>query len=765
MSKINKFLLFLIFLMSFGYLNAAHIIGGDVIYKCKFRDSINRKSTFEIVFTMYRDSRGGGANFDDMASFGLYKSSDGDTWTYVSTSRANPKDIGPVGYENPCIIVPPEIGVEKATYTFDIVLDWGTDRYQISYQRCCRNNTITNIVNPAATGAAFAVEIFPDAVTQCNNSPVFTNFPPIVICSGEPLIFDHSAFDAEGDQLVYEFCSPLASGGTDGESSQTNPGDPESCTGVRPNPSRCPPNYAQVEFKAPLFSSVNPIGGTPQVAIDPISGLITGTPNINGQYVVGVCVKEFRNGKLIGSIRRDFQFNVTTCQIAVDAIIEPDYTKITNGYIELTKVDELFKFKSCGSNFVPFVNNSIQERNIRGFKWKINNGVSIDSFISKDLEYTFTNPGIYKGQMILNPDLSNCSDTAEIEIEILPGISANFDFDYDTCVASPIQFTDLSVSGSGPIATWLWEFEKDKISDIQNPQHEYRKPGSKKVKLTVNDFNQCKNTIEKDILYQPVPALLVIEPTQFTGCVPASIFFNNISYPIDETYKLEWDFGDGSNSDKISPTHTYEKTGIYNVQLKITSPIGCTTSKTYGEWIEILDSPTADFTYSPENLNNFNKEAIFENKSINESFIIWDFAGLGTSFSDEAKYIFPDTGKYLVTLQAIHENGCVDSLSKLIDVAPIVTLVMPNAFTPNNDGLNDDYKGYGYIDGVKNYKMTIWNRWGEQIYETSNPRSGWNGQKENTGLLAPQGVYVFIVDYITPRGEPKNLRGHVTLIR
>ena len=94
--------------------------------------------------------------------------------------------ISPVDNDNPCIIVPPNIGVERAIYEFDVDIDWGTEIYQIAYQRCCRNGTITNIVNPGSTGAVFSVEIFSDAISTCNNSPVFKNSRPSSFVMGTP---------------------------------------------------------------------------------------------------------------------------------------------------------------------------------------------------------------------------------------------------------------------------------------------------------------------------------------------------------------------------------------------------------------------------------------------------------------------------------------------------------------------------------------------------------------------------------------------------
>jgi len=309
MGRIKAFIFVL--LCGHNILSAAHIVGGDVTYACIESNPVTKRTKFRVTFTLFRDVAGNGAPFDNSARFGIYETDPGsNTWSHRQTIISNPINIQRVPYEDKCVIVPPTIIIDKANYIFDIELPWSTKIYQITYQRCCRNITISNIIDPGATGAAFYVEIFGNSIQECNNSPVFNKFPPILICNQKMLNFDHSASDSEGNRLEYEFCAPLHAGGTDGA---TTPGSPLSCTGVTPLPDSCPPPFEEVVF-GPAYSPVNPMGGSPQISIDPVTGIISGVPNLQGQYVVGVCVKEFKNGVQIGSIRREFQFNVVNCQ-------------------------------------------------------------------------------------------------------------------------------------------------------------------------------------------------------------------------------------------------------------------------------------------------------------------------------------------------------------------------------------------------------------------------------------------------------------------
>jgi hypothetical protein len=271
--------------------------------------------------------------------------------------------------------------------------------------------TINNIVAPGDVGSTYTIEITPEAQRKCNNSPTFNQFPPTVICADAPLMFDHSAKDPDGDQLVYSFCAPLTGGGPATQNALIS----GSCSGAYPNPA-CPPPYGNVTFIQPLYTPVAPMGGNPVVRIDPNTGLITGTPRLQGQFVVGVCVEEFDKvtGKLLSKVFRDFQFNVAACDPTVVADIKE------NRVIK----DKEFLVNSFGKTDFKFVNESYQRQYINAYEWTFNIGGQ--KVVSKDWEPTVTFPGVgtYNGTLVLNPNTS-CGDTARIFVQIFPDITAD----------------------------------------------------------------------------------------------------------------------------------------------------------------------------------------------------------------------------------------------------------------------------------------------------------------------------------------------------
>ncbi len=732
---------------------ARHIIGGDITYECL--------GGGDYIFTlkMYRDCNCDNcADFDSPARIGIYECNGRDC---SSLGRFDAKYRLDVGIESiksvaapdyPCLI-PPDVCVQEALYVFKLS-DYGVRlenngvSYHVSYQRCCRNQTINNIIGPDNVGATYTIEITTTAQDSCNNSPVFNSFPPTVICAGAALEFDHSATDPDGDQLVYEFCPPLTGGGPILSTPQYS-----SCEGAQPDPA-CPPPYGNVSFIVPTYTAKAPMGGNPVISIDPNTGLITGTPDVLGQFVVGVCVSEYRNGVLLSKVFRDFQFNVASCDPTVIADVKED----------AVVGDQEFLINSCGDFEISFENESYQRRFIDFFEWRFNfNGEIVTS---NEWSPTFTFPGVgdYEGELILNPG-TDCGDTAKIYVNLFPSIEAGFEYEYDTCFAGDVKFTDLSTTGAERIVDWNWNFGDGNSSVQQNPLHQYRSPGEIPVSLTVTDNNECEDTFVAPISYFPVPALIVIAPSSFAGCVPADIFFDNLSFPIDSTYEIEWDFGDGGTSGEISPTYTYQDPGDFTVDVKITSPIGCETDTTFNGLISMQESPKADFTIFPENPSSILPTVDLTDQSERAASWFYDFGNTYNTFERNPSYTYPDTGMYVITQIVTHPNGCQDTLSKMIDIQPEVRYFLPNAFTPNGDSVNDEYRGVGLMDGSTDFVMNIWNRWGELVFQAENPDDSWNGRKFNNGQEVPNGVYVVQVSYKSPRGEKIEVRGFATLIR
>jgi gliding motility-associated-like protein len=173
----------------------------------------------------------------------------------------------------------------------------------------------------------------------------------------------------------------------------------------------------------------------------------------------------------------------------------------------------------------------------------------------------------------------------------------------------------------------------------------------------------------------------------------------------------------------------------------------------------------ADFSFSPPYLSNLQPTAYFVDQSLDAMKWKWTFGNSGVSIVQNPVHTFPDTGLQVIQLVVFHESGCTDTTWQTLDVLPEVRYFLPNAFTPNGDGVNDGFRGDGALEGATNFNLSIWNRYGEKLFETGDPKESWNGRKNNTGNLAPQGVYIVVVHFRGPRGEPHDLRGFATLVK
>ncbi len=738
-NKIIKIICF-IALLTPSVLVAKHIVGGEITYTVVSKTSTSNRYRF--TMKIWRDCyTNGGAQLDGIAPIGIYRSNSNTVVESFGVPLTRRTDRLPTP-SIPCLI-PPDVCVEEGVYEWEKDLPIINDTYIILYQRCCRNETINNINAPGDVGATYFVEITPLGQQTANNSPTFKNFPPIVICANEKLNFDHSAADAEGDQLIYSFCQPLGGGGKGG-----NIG----CSGTTPNPP-CWPAPNDVSFKSPTYSYLQPLAGNPIVSIDSRTGRITGIPQTIGQFVVGVCVEEYRNGRLLGSVHRDFQFNVAKCDPTVKGKVTADSVWANN-----------YLIKSCGNPNVAINNLSLDRTYISDFRYDILIQNQVKTFKEWSPVVPFPDTGVYSGNLFLNPG-TLCADTINLFFRIFPAVKTDFSFKYDTCVAGAVTFSDKSISPSGEIIKWRWLFGDGSETTLQNPIHQYNTPGNKKIVLSIENEKGCKADTTQNLQWLPVPPLLLIEPTTFTGCSPVTIFFNNISKPIDSTYTIKWDFGDGGKGSVISPTYIYQTPGVYSVNLEVISPIGCKTSRNFPNWIRVKQGAKADFTYSPEQVSTFKNTVNFTDKSLNATQWQWSFGTQGYSINQNPVFKFRDSGVQSVKLLVSNFAGCSDTIVKLIDVIPQVTYWLPNAFTPNEDGHNDSYKGTGITEGMKDFDLKIFNRWGEQIFQTSDPNDSWNGLKNNRGEASPQGVYLCVVTYISPRGEKFELKNYATLLR
>ncbi len=729
-----------------------HIIGGMFTYSCLGYlngDPASGVRVYRMTLRVYRDCQGGGSDFDSTgdpaptATVTIYR--DGvfapfDTRALLPpTERIVNPDPG-----NPCLEVPTTICVEEGVYEFELELPVSTEAYHVVYQRCCRNATINNLVNPDDVGATFAVTITPEAQQVCNSAPDFQNLPPVVFCVNNPFAFDLGATDPEGDSLVYSLCSPWDGGGRN-NSPITDP------NGLAPDPD-LPPPFNFVPFITPTYSATQPLGTNAQLDLDPASGLLAGLASQQGQFVIGLCVAEYRNGVLLSEVRREIQINAVLCDEALTAAVESDGLG-PNGE---------FLIRSCGLQDVFIENRSERESLISAYRWEIELDTGTFIATTKDLTLTFPASGQFSGQLILNPSATaTCRDTAQLQFDIFPALEASASVQFDSCIYEPIAFQSQVVAPGGGLQV-NWDFGDGSFSDQSAPEHLYAQAGAYLVAFTAADQNGCTDTILLDIDFFPVPQAITLEVEN--GCVPLTISLPTAPNWLTDDYVIQWDFGNGEVLNTWPDQYTYLQSGIFDVQFSISGPTGCALQQDLPAVANVQVSPMADFSFSPNPPDFLDPTVNFSDRSTGALGWRWDFGGLGSSFQQNPTFTFPDTGAYAVFLEVVSENGCLDTATTIVSILAQNTYFLPNAFTPNGDLLNDVFVGKGILSGIKSFDLSIWNRWGEPIFSSSDPLTGWNGRRNNNGNLQPQGVYVYIVQFLDINGTMVRKKGEVMLL-
>ena len=262
-----------------------------------------------------------------------------------------------------------------------------------------------------------------------------------------------------------------------------------------------------------------------------------------------------------------------------------------------------------------------------------------------------------------------------------------------------------------------------------------------------------------------------VVPDVTEGCYPVAVNFAN-NTPSNEIALVEYDFGDGNIIEQIGlqgASNVYQSPGIYTVTVTTTSIYGCVYTEVYQDLITVYDYPVADITASPAEASMFNPNFSFNSSnSYDATNQWWLFPGSvgGNSTSEEVEVSYPDLeiGDYQVTLIVENDFGCQDTAYATVSVISDVVIYAPTAFTPDGDEYNQNFKVY--IMGIDPYdfKMQIFNRWGELVFETNDPNQGWDGTY--AGKVVPDGAYVWTIqtkDIIDDNKYTWN--GQVTVIK
>ena len=188
-------------------------------------------------------------------------------------------------------------------------------------------------------------------------------------------------------------------------------------------------------------------------------------------------------------------------------------------------------------------------------------------------------------------------------------------------------------------------------------------------------------------------------------------------------------------------------------------------------YIQVYPLPIASFYANPSKTTIYESNISFINTSQGANSYNWDFGdpnaqnGLNNSVAVNPSYLYSNAGTYTVHLIATSDRGCKDTADIVIEVIPDFALYIPNTFTPDGNGLNDIFQPLGVGIDEDSFRMDIFDRWGENIFSSSNFRKGWDGTVKGNSKLAPQGVYTYKIFVRDLLGGKHPFVGHLTVIR
>ena len=406
--------------------------------------------------------------------------------------------------------------------------------------------------------------------------------------------------------------------------------------------------------------------------------------------------------------------------------------------------------------------------NAKSYEWNFGDGTPTVTTTVPNSSHIFNAVGSYLVRLVaVDSTTCNIRDTAYVHIrvgDIQATINFNpvklspcdsFKYRFDNTSTAPVPFNNTSF-------TWDFGDGSPRITaGTASVFHSYAAPGTYNVNLVLTDTAYC-NAPDSTTIQVRVAALVKAQfTTPPTGCAPYTAEFNNTSLA---GQSFQWDFGDGTTSTDINPTHLYPVAGTYTITLIANDPGTCNLTDTTRQTITVANNPTANFNFSPATPIE-NTPTSFTNQSSPDAVnFVWNFgdgATLQTTSRLAVTHQYNVTGTYNACLVAINAAGCPDTLCQPVSALVTDAVDVPNAFTPMSSDINNKVFVRGF--GITKLQFIIWNRWGQKVFETNDVNIGWDGKFK--GTVQPMDVYAYTLSVEFSDGKKATKKGDITLIR
>ncbi|MCB9192219.1 MAG: PKD domain-containing protein [Flavobacteriales bacterium] len=400
---------------------------------------------------------------------------------------------------------------------------------------------------------------------------------------------------------------------------------------------------------------------------------------------------------------------------------------------------------------------TILSGSINNYAWNFGFGSSSSQ---QNPSNVFPQTGYHSVFLTVTSDFG-CKDTItkDIRVYVLPEPEFSHN---DTCYADNVNFVNISTISEETIDLYDWDFGDANTSTLSDPIHGYNSHGFYQAQLIATSNYGCIDSVSHEVEIYPLPNVSFV-PIPEAGCQPLTVVFDNES-SIENGYFIsgyEWDLGIGQISTEVNPQTVYADTGFYDVQLIVTSTQGCDDTLQLDNAVEVWPRPVAQFSTDKEEYLMFFPTVQFIDESVGATQWDYDFADGSYSYDQNPSYTYEEAGNYQVIQHVENDYGCDDEFSQRVIIKPAITLYIPNTFTPNNDGMNEVFRGEGV--GLKEYNMWIFDRWGENLFYSATMDEGWDGSYK--GKQVEAGMYVYRFTVIDVKNEYHEFTGEVYLMR
>jgi trimeric autotransporter adhesin len=386
------------------------------------------------------------------------------------------------------------------------------------------------------------------------------------------------------------------------------------------------------------------------------------------------------------------------------------------------------------------------------YSWSGPNGFT-SSTQNPSIPGTVNASGTYTVYTNLNGCTSSATTTVVVNSGQSPVITAVGPF----CVNAPTSFLTATIPGG----TWYGTGIIDATSGEFSPSQ--ASAGTYQISYTIT--GGCANVTTTTIVVNPVPVIQISTPNG-AGCAPFQAKLIDLSTPSSST--ITWDFGDGTgNSTQLdSVNHTFNSPGCYNITVTSTTNYGCSTTSSFPNFICALPNAIASFGVNNPIHGLMDTEFHLINSSTNASIYSWDFGDNSTSnlFNPSHTYM-ENPGSYSIVLIANNAGNCPDTARLSVTIQEELIFYVPNTFTPDGDEFNNVFFPV-FTAGFDpyNYTLTIYNRWGETLFESNDLQFGWDGTYN--GELCKTGIYTWTIRFKTSQSDEKITKtGHVQLLK